>query len=116
MKKKILMSLLRIIIGVLVGVLVAVCFFGGLAFLIRLFHITIPFAKADFIGRCIDTAIPLALGIFGLIYYPIRTAKDIKSGKKSEAEAKLFLKKNRIFCCLIILLGLVQLSEFFYQW
>jgi hypothetical protein len=68
----------------------------------------------DFIGRCVDATIPLAIGIIGLIYYPRRTAKDIESGKRSEAEGKSRLKKLRIGCCLIILLGVVEVTDFFW--
>jgi hypothetical protein len=71
------------------------------------------FFTYDFIGRCIDTAIPFALGIIGLIYYPRRIAKQIESGKFSEAEGKSRLKKARIACYAIMLLGVLKLTEFF---
>src|SRR5580704_19259006 len=66
----------------------------------------------DFIGHCLDTAIPFAIGIVGLIYYQWRIAKDINTGKRTEAEGKSRLKKVRIFCCLILLFGIVKVSEF----
>ena len=60
----------------------------------------------DFIGRSIDAAVPLAIGVFGLFYYPSRIEKDIKSGKRSEAEAKPMLKKLKIIFGLTTLLGI----------
>jgi hypothetical protein len=67
----------------------------------------------DFIGQCIDTAIPFALGIIGLLYYPRRIAKRIESGKLSEEDGKKRLKRTRIACCAIMLLGVLKLTEFF---
>jgi hypothetical protein len=71
------------------------------------------FITADFIGRCIDTAIPFVIGIIGLIYYPRRIAKEIQSGKRTEVEAKQRLKRLKIAFYLIMLLGVFKLTEFF---
>jgi hypothetical protein len=67
---------------------------------------------SDLTGHYIDTAIPFALGIIGLIYYSRRIAKDITSGKRTEAEEKSRLRKIRIVCCMIMLLGVLKLTEF----
>jgi hypothetical protein len=71
-----------------------------------------PYITADFIGRCIDTAIPFALGIIGLLYYPRRIAKQIESGKLSEEDGKKRLKRARIACFAIMLLGVLKLTDF----
>jgi len=67
------------------------------------------FAKYYYIGRCLFAALPLVLGIAGLLYYPHRVKRDIESGKLSEAEGKQHLKKYRIAFCLIVLLGVMQI-------
>jgi hypothetical protein len=85
-------SLLRIIIGVLVGVC---CFIGiafVIAFLARLFHVEIPFAKADFIGRCIDNAIYIGAGIAVIFAGPKQIRRSLESGKMTEAKAQRGLK------------------------
>jgi hypothetical protein len=67
----------------------------------------------DFIGQCIVTAIPFVLGVIGLLYYPRRIDKDIESGKRTETEGKQRLKRLKIACYLIMLLGVLKLTEFF---
>lgn len=67
----------------------------------------------DFIGHCIDTAIPFAIGVIGLVYFPRRVRKDIESKKHSDEDGKKRLKKYKIFCYLILLLGFLKLTEFF---
>jgi hypothetical protein len=67
----------------------------------------------DFIGRCIDAAVPLVIGIIGLLYYPHRVAKNIESGKWSETEGKKKLKRVWIAYGLIALLGILQIFWLF---
>jgi hypothetical protein len=71
------------------------------------------FMTPDFIGRCFDAAIPLAIGVFGLLYYPHKVAKNIESGKWSEAEGKKKLKGVWIAYGLIALFGVLQIIWFF---
>jgi hypothetical protein len=67
------------------------------------------FAKYYYLGRCLYAALPLVLGVAGLLYYPRRIKKDVESGKLSETEGKQHLKKYRIAFCLILLLGVMQI-------
>jgi hypothetical protein len=67
----------------------------------------------DFVGRCIDTAIPLTVGLIGLVYYPRRIRKEVESGKWTEAEGKHRIIRFKIACFLFILLGVLMLSKFF---
>jgi hypothetical protein len=71
------------------------------------------FITADFIGRCIDTIIPFVIGIIGLVYSPRRIAKEVESRKRTEVEGKQLLKRLKIACYLIMLLGVFKLIEFF---
>lgn len=63
-------------------------------------------------GLYIDTAIPFALGIGGLIYYSIKNSREIASGKRTETEGKSRLKKIWVLCGLIVLVGVLKLTEF----
>ena len=65
------------------------------------------------IGKCLDVAVPLVVGVIGLFYYPRRIAKDVESGKISDAEGKKRLKIIRLTCCFGICLGLYNINEFF---
>jgi hypothetical protein len=67
----------------------------------------------DFIGRCIDATIPLVLGIIGLLYYPYRVAKNVKSGKWSESEGKKKLIRVLIAYSLIALVGVLNMIRLF---
>lgn len=95
---------------------VANAFVIGFAFGIMSVHFTWTrhknFVTPDFIGSCIDTGILFAIGIAGLIYYPHRFAKDVESGKYSEGEGKARLKKIKLACYAVIVLGLVNASKF----
>ncbi len=105
-------SLLRIIIGVLVGIC---CFIGivfALAFLVKLFHVEIPFARADFIGRCLDNAVYIGLGIAMIIVGLYRIRKKVRSGEYDEVKGKSQSKRAWIVGCLFIGLGI---SRFFFR-
>jgi hypothetical protein len=101
-------SLLRIIFGVLVGIGILIGIGFGMAFLGRHFHIAIPFAKADYIGRCLDNAIWLGIGIVGLLYYPWKIRRDIGSNILTEAQGKSRLQKVRILCYFAIAVGVLR--------
>jgi hypothetical protein len=68
----------------------------------------------DFIGRCVDAAIPLIIGVIGILYYPRRVAKNIQSGKWSEAKGKKQLKRCWIAFGLITLFGVLQIFWLFF--
>lgn len=68
----------------------------------------------DFIGRGLDAAVPLVIGVIGLLYYPHRVSKNIQSGKWSEAEGKKKLKRVWIAYGLIALLGILQIVWLFH--
>jgi hypothetical protein len=68
----------------------------------------------DFIGRCFDAAVPLVLGIIGLLYYPHKVAKNIESGKWTEAEGRKKLKRVWIAYGLLALLGILQIVWLFH--
>jgi len=100
-----MMSILRIVFGVLVGI----GFFVGIAFLGRHFHTGIPFATADYIGRCGDNAIWLGIGIFGLLYYPWKIRRDIKANILTEGQGKSRLQKVRMLCYFSIAMGVFNI-------
>lgn len=66
-----------------------------------------------FIGQCLDVAVPLAAGLIGLVYYPRRSARDIKTGKRSEEDGKKWLKKIKFVCYFAICFGLYKITDFF---
>ena len=99
------MSLLRIIFGVLVGVGV----FVGLAFLGSHMHTGISFARADYIGRCLDNAVWLGIGIVGLLYYPWKIRRDIKADILTEAKGKSRLSQVRMISCFAIAVGVLRI-------
>ncbi len=68
----------------------------------------------DYIGHCLDAAVPLILGIIGMIYYPYRIAKNIQSKKYSVEEGKNKLKRVLIAYGLIALLGILQIIWLFH--
>jgi hypothetical protein len=71
------------------------------------------FMTPDFIGRCVDAAIPLAIGLIGLLYYPHKVEKNVESGKWSEAEGKKKLKGVWIAYGAITLFGILQIIWLF---
>jgi hypothetical protein len=99
------MSLLRIILGVLVGV----GFFIGIAFLGRHFHTGISFARADYIGRCLDNSVWLGIGIVGLLYYPWKIRRDVKANMLTEGLGKARLQKVRMLCYFAIAVGVFRI-------
>jgi hypothetical protein len=81
-------SLLRIIFGVLVGIgiFIGIGLAGG--FLIRYFHLSISFSKADYIGRCVDNVIYIGLGLAIIFLSPGQIKRKLESGKITEEKAK----------------------------
>ena len=67
----------------------------------------------DFIGRSLDAGVPLVLGVIGLLYCPHRVAKNVESGKWSEAEGKRKLNRVRVAYSLLALLGILQIIWLF---
>lgn len=67
----------------------------------------------DFVGHCIDAAIPLVLGIIGLLYYPHQIAKNVKSRKCSEDEGKKKLKRVLIAYSLVAFIGVLNIIRLF---
>ena len=69
------------------------------------------FINADFVGRCIDNAIWLGIGIFGLLYYPGKIRRDIKAGTLTEEQGASRLQKARIACCFAIAMGVFRILK-----
>jgi hypothetical protein len=67
----------------------------------------------SFIGRCLDAALPLVLGVIGLLYYPHKVANYIKSGRWSESEGRKNRTRGYIACGLIVLFGVLQIIWLF---
>jgi hypothetical protein len=113
-------SLLRIIFGVLVGIAA----FIGIAFVLGLLfrHFHVSFAKADFIGRCLDNAVYIGLGIAMIIVGLYQIRKKVRSGEYDEAKAKSQTKRAWLVGCLIMGIGVFQflvvskLSDQAYLW
>jgi hypothetical protein len=73
------------------------------------------FITHDFVARCLDGAIPLAVGIFGLLYYPRRIRRDIESGKLTLLQGAKNLKKVKIIACFAILFGIYLIVAGFFK-
>jgi hypothetical protein len=67
------------------------------------------FVTADFIGRCIDNAIWLGIGIVGLLYYPWKIRRDIASSILAEGQGKSRLQKVRMLSYFAIAVGLLRI-------
>jgi hypothetical protein len=68
-----------------------------------------PFLTPDFQARCIDNAIWLAIGIFGLLYYPRRIRRRIAAGTLTEARAKSQLTKVWLISYFAIAFGVLRI-------
>ena len=66
------------------------------------------FLTADFVGRCIDNAIWLGIGIVGLLYYPWKIRRDIESSVLTEGQGKSRLQKVRMLCYCAIAVGVLR--------
>jgi hypothetical protein len=66
------------------------------------------FLHADFVGRCIDNAIWLGIGIFGLLFYPWKIRRDIKADILTEAKGKARLFQVRMLSCFCLAVGLLR--------
>jgi hypothetical protein len=64
---------------------------------------------ADFVGRCLDNAIWLGIGIVGLLYYPSKIRRDIKASILTDAQGRSRLKKVRMVCYFAIVIGLLRI-------
>jgi hypothetical protein len=73
------------------------------------------FSTHDFYARCFDAAIPLAIGIFGLIYYPWRIRREVASGKSTEEQGQTKLKKVKTLCYFAIIFGLYLIVSLFFK-
>lgn len=73
------------------------------------------FITYDFIGRCLDAAIPLAIGIIGLLYYPRRIRRDIKSGNLTEGQGRMRLQKVKTLSYFAILFGTYLIVQAFFK-
>jgi hypothetical protein len=69
----------------------------------------------DLIARCLDGAIPLAIGMFGLIYYPRRISREIESGKLTRLQGAKNLKKVKAIACFAILFGIYLIVAAFFK-
>jgi hypothetical protein len=67
----------------------------------------------DFIGRCLDAAIPLAAGVIGLIYYPRRIQRDVESGSLTDGQAQAKLHKVKTLCYFAIVFALYLMVRAF---
>ena len=67
------------------------------------------FLHADFVGRCIDNAIWLGIGIVGLVYYPWKIRRDIKADMLTEAKGKSRLSQIRMISCFAIAVGVLRI-------
>jgi hypothetical protein len=67
------------------------------------------FTTADLVGRCIDNAIWLGIGIFGLLYYPWKIRRDIKVSILTEGQGKSRLQKVRMLCYFCIAMGVFRI-------
>jgi hypothetical protein len=67
----------------------------------------------DFIGHYLDTVLPFAIGMIGLLYYPRQIAKDIESGKRTQIGGEKMLKRLKWVWYLMFLFGLFKITEFF---
>jgi hypothetical protein len=84
---------------------------GGSAFFVRQQDTFMDksFLTADLVGRCIDNAIWLGIGIFGLLYYPWKIRRDIKTSILTEEQGKARLKKVRLLCYFCIAMGVFRI-------
>ena len=67
------------------------------------------FLHADFVGRCIDNAIWLGIGIVGLLYYPWKIRRDVQADTLTEANGKSRLLQVRMLCCFAIAVGVFRI-------
>ena len=65
--------------------------------------------QADFIGRCIDNAIYIGIGICWLWLLPGQVKRAVEKGKMTEAKAKTAAKLRWPVGCLIIGFGLFKI-------
>jgi hypothetical protein len=86
---------------------------GGSAFFVRQQDTFMDksFLTADFVGRCIDNAIWLGIGIFGLLYYPWKIRRDIKADILTEAKGKSRLSQVRMLCYFAIAVGVFRILK-----
>ncbi len=77
-------------------------------FLVQWFGANIA-ANADYVGRCIDGAIMVVLGLAILIIGPGQIRRKIESGKLDEAKAKWKSKLVWPVGCLMIAYGLLKI-------
>jgi len=98
-------SLLRIIIGVLVGIGI----FVGIGFIGAHVHTGVSFARADYIGRCLDNAIYIGMGICWLWLLPGQVKRAVESGRMTEAKAKTASKLRWPVGCVIVCYGILRI-------
>ena len=100
-------SLLRIIIGVLVGIAV----FIGIAFVLGLIfrHFHVSFAKADYMGGCVDNAIYIGLGLAMIFLAPGQIKRKLESGKITEEKAKKASKYILPMGIVMIVYGILRI-------
>ena len=71
------------------------------------------FDTFDFIWRCLDAAVPLALGTAVLIYFPRRFAREMEMGKRSGEEGRKLSKRVQILSYWVIGYGLLKSADIF---
>jgi hypothetical protein len=100
-------SLLRIIIGVLVGIAA----FIGIAFVLGLIfrHFHVSFAKADYVGRCLDNAVYIGLGVLMIFLAPWQIKRKLTSGKITEERAKKASKLTLPIGGLMVVYGIFRI-------
>jgi len=99
-------SILRIIFGVLVGIAIFIGIVFSIAFLLRLFHIQISFAKADYVGRCLDNAVEIGLGVLIILFGPPQLKRKLASGQLSAEKAE----KTKKALKLILPIGILMIA------
>jgi hypothetical protein len=105
-------SLLRIIIGVLAGIAVFVGIAFGLGLLLRHFDVSVSFAKADYVGRCLDNAFWIGSGIAIFLFMPRQIKRKLEAGKITEEKAKKASKLVLPLGCVCIGMGILRIVGF----
>ena len=70
------------------------------------------FLTPDFQARCIDNALWVGIGIFGLLYYPRRIRRRVEAGTLPEARAKSQLLRVRLISYFAIAIGVLRILRF----
>jgi hypothetical protein len=69
------------------------------------------FVGPDFQARCIDNAIWVGIGIFGLLYYPRRIRRRVKAGTLTETRGKTQLTRVWLISYFAIGFGVLRIFK-----